>query len=915
MPFFCVFIANAQKSRDNFAVAYRADLNDTAAANTYLIKHTAGTKPIYGKILKVIDAEHYIISSDEQIIFNKNVLSAEKANNLWKASDELVSTLQKHPSQTKPVTLLLRQDDSKLIERLKGSGTILSQLKNQVTINLKLRDLTKILAEKDIAFAFTPRKAKEELVINDIDLGVNSISAVADNFTDLNGSGINVCVKENKYDDDLDLLGRSFSSFPAAAFTTGHATTMATLIGGNGNSFIKGLGAAPQVRFTSSDFANLSPDSISTFKKYNVYLQNHSYGTGIENFYGLEAVQYDDQIYHNDSVVHVFSAGNIGTTQPQTGLYTSLTAANLSGTFKQAKNVIVVGGTDRKNIYQNLSSAGPTYDGRLKPELVADGEDGTSGAAALVSGTVALMQQQYKKQYKSMPSAALIKSVLINSADDIGTLHPDYQTGYGKLNALEAVRTISDGRVISGNINNNQQQNYTITVPAQCALLKVSMAWNDPPAEINAASALVNDLNLTITTPDGKLIHPWVLSTYPATDSLNAVAKQGIDSLNNTEQVTIQNPVAGTYTIHVTGKIKNATSQAFYIAHQETIANKFEWTYPSGNDQLFDDDDNYLRWQSSFSPASGKISVSYDNGLNWTELASANLNDGYYVWNAPDVFTKAILKMDVNGQSYISKPFTISKPLTIDVGYNCTDGTQLHWNPQPGSSAYTIYSIKDNVLTKLTTAADTMIVIPSAQQTSAYFAVSAQGDGFEGLKSYTINATTQGVGCYVRNLIANVQNNQIVLSLQIGTTTGLQTITWEKLGPLNQYKPIGSTTASQSLDYTFTDPSPQKGTNYYRTRFTTIDGKNYYSDIANATFLSDNQFVVYPNPVSSQVNIISGSINNYEFKLYDTTGKLYITRTLDNLQNSFQINVSPGLYVYTIRLNGKTIYSGKLIKI
>jgi hypothetical protein len=40
---------------------------------------------------------------------------------------------------------------------------------------------------------------------------------------------------------------------------------------------------------------------------------------------------------------------------------------------------------------------GPAFDGRIKPEMVAFGIDGSSGAAALVSGVAILLQQQQNR--------------------------------------------------------------------------------------------------------------------------------------------------------------------------------------------------------------------------------------------------------------------------------------------------------------------------------------------------------------------------------------------------------------------------------------------------------------------------------------------------------------------------------------
>lgn len=890
---------------------------DTGLVKYYLVKfkHPEAISNQY-KVIKRISYDFYIVATTSFVRTDDNLISASLANTLWKATDNLVKLYQKSPAKILDIDVAVTPGDQSVIDYIKKHTIKIASNGNTLSVTLQLKNLPQLLQQQNVLFASEVRKAHEELVINDLDLGVNSISAIANTFTDINGEGINVGIKENRYDDDLDLLGRSFDSFQTANITSSHATIMATLIGGNGNSFIKGIGVAPKVKFTSSTFAQLLPDSTAIFKAYHISVQNHSYGTGIENYYGTEAVAYDKQVYENDSIVHVFSSGNIGTSAPAAGIYNGLkSTANLSGSFKQAKNVLVIGGTDRMNQPEDLSSAGPAYDGRVKPELVADGEDGTSGAAALVSGTVALLQQAYKKQYNHLPSAALIKSVLINSADDIGQPGVDFKTGYGKLNALEALRTINQNRFLKGTATTKQQVDFTINVPVGCKQFKITLAWNDPPAALNAPSALVNDLDLSVTTPARETVLPLTLSSYPSADSLSKAARMQKDTLNNTEQITLQTPVAGNYLIHINGSKSMQSQQVFYVSYQNVNADQFEWTYPSGQDQLFAADDNYLRWQSSSAVTSGKISVSYDHGSTWQALNNVDLKNNYYVWTAPDVFTTALLKMDLNGQTIISKEFSLSKPVYLNVGYNCTDGTLLHWKPQPGSSGYTIYTIKNNLLQKLTSTADTTLIIPVQQQTSPYFAVSATGYGFEGIKSYTINAGTQGVGCYVKTLLAGVVGNTIVLDLQLGSIYNLKTITWEKMTGPNLYTALNTTIINNALSYQFTDSNPKKGTQYYRVKLTTDDNKIIYSDIASATFLQGSQFVIYPNPVGSQLNVLSGDINNYSLKLYDTSGKLSMVKSINNLQNTVPITISPGVYIVVIELTGKVVYKGKLIKL
>ncbi|MEO3404468.1 S8 family peptidase [Mucilaginibacter sp. CAU 1740] len=919
----CFKLSWSQKPMSDKAVAsiYKAPIATAAGSiandRPYLVKFN---DPLQAQhqyhILKRITYNYFVISRSPQITIDPNIKEISAATPLWKAADNLVKTWQKHPGKTQTIEVSIIPSDT-AISRLNNIGQITSRTSNLVRISIKNENLPILLQSNFVLFANEVRKAHEELAVNDIDLGINTISAIQSTQPEITGQGINVSIKEDRYDDDLDLLGRSFTSFGTAAFTSGHATTMATLIGGNGNSYIKGRGTAPEVKFTSSTFENLMPDSDAIFNRFKISIQNHSYGTGIENYYGAEAVAYDSQIYNNDSLVHVFSSGNIGTSTPESGLYSGINnMANLSGDFKQAKNVLVVGGTGRTGIVEDLSSAGPTFDGRVKPEIIADGEDGTSGAAALTSGAVALLQQAYKKQTGHQPSSALIKSILINTADEISdTPGPAYKTGYGNLNALEAIRTINNKRYISGSVTNAGETSYQITVPDSCKELKVTLAWNDAPADVNTSKALINNLDLSVSTPDGQTTLPWVLNSFPSADSLTAPAVRKIDTINNVEQVTMSTPAAGVYSIHVKGSKVTTASQQFHVVYRSIIANHFEWISPSANDQLFADDDNYLRWQSSFADTQGKISVSYDNGTTWRQLTNAQLKNKYYTWHSPDVFNKAMLKMQIGQQTFYSKPFRISRPLVLNVGYNCTDGTLLQWHPQPGNQGYAVYTIKDNLLQKLSTTVDTMMIIPASNQTSTYYAVSAAGNGFEGIKSYTVDVTTQGVGCYVKTLLASIVNNTAVLNLDLGSSFNLKTISWEKLTTPGTFTTLATMPVNSATSYQYTDSNLKQGKQTYRAKLTTLNGTIIYSNPADATYLQPQQFVIYPNPVADKLNILSGDLNNYQIKLYGIDGRLNITQNFNELQNSIPVRLVSGVYVYVIELNGKVVYNGKLVKI
>ncbi len=867
------------------------------------------------KILKRLSANEYIVlSTTEQN--PSEFLKIELANSLWKASDNLILKIRSDQNEEIKVQLLLKNSS---VQNLPGNLKIISINNKIAVISILPKDISSLLDNTEIQFAETIRTAHEELVINNLDLSVNEISAVHKTYPALSGNGIKVSLKEAHYDEnDLDLLGRSFSSAKVSDINSTHATIMATLLGGNGNSYINGLGVAPEVSLTSSDYANLSPDDLTVFTDNAIALQNHSYGTGIENYYGIEAKEYDEQLNADESLIHVFSAGNSGTRSPTEGLYTAVpNRANLTGTFKQAKNVLVVAGTNRENTVESLGSKGPAFDGRIKPELVSAGEDGTSGAAALTSGVISLLQQDYKNQIGNLPPSALIKSVLINSADDVANLHPDFESGFGKLNALEAVSTITENRFLGNSLQDKGNFIFEFQVPDSVSEFKTSLVWNDPAAEINANTALVNDLDMWIEDAGGNKILPWVLNSYPNIDSLNKEAIRGRDSLNNAEQVSIENPLPGNYSIHVRANHIKQGTQQFYLSYQLKKTNKFEWTYPQKGDQLFAGKENYLRWNNSFGSKPGTILVSYDNGTTWTEIGVTGTAN-YLKWNTPAIFSKALLKVNIDGKDFISQPFSISKPPTLKVGFNCTDEVLLYWPKQAEAKNYSIYTIRDNKLILFKNTTDTTLLIKKSEAGSDYFAVNAQNtEGTESLKSFTININNQGVGCYVQALLASVaENKQIELDLRLGSVINLQSITWQKLTSVDTYTSLGnSTIIDNQITYTFFDSAPKTGIQYYRAVLKKTDGTIIYSDPVFAIYLSDYKFTFYPNPATESFSVLAGSIDDFELNIYNSTGQKIRTEVLNNLVQSYSItNLKSGIYICVISLKGKVFYKGKLIK-
>ena len=260
----------------------------------------------------------------------------------------------------------------------------------------------------------------------------------------------------------------------------------------------------------------------------------------------------------------------------------------LPGGPQVAKNALVVGAVDdipdgyaytTDVAMTPFSSWGPTDDGRIKPDLVANGKEvystlasgdaaygplsGTSMAAASVTGSVALLQQHYRQTHNnSLPLAATLRALLIHTADEAGTAQgPDYAFGWGLLNTAAAADLISRDAGEQWTIKeltlNNGEIHSTAVTSDGTEPLKVTIAWTDPPATplspaLNDITArLINDLDLQITREsDGQTYYPWCLDV----EHPDWAATQDDNSVDNVEQVLIPTTGPGEYIVTVSHK-------------------------------------------------------------------------------------------------------------------------------------------------------------------------------------------------------------------------------------------------------------------------------------------------------------------------------------------------------------------------
>ena len=240
-----------------------------------------------------------------------------------------------------------------------------------------------------------------------------------------------------------------------------------------------------------------------------------------------------------------------------------------------------------------FSSRGPTDDGRIKPDVVAPGTwilsgysslyqegysgtvnpkngiyqwdgwgmpynsnykymGGTSMSNPLAAGGATVVKDYYQKAHGIDASAALVKATLINSAVDLLDENndgvndnaypiPNIHEGWGLIN-LDAA---TDGTIqyVDEGTGLSTGGSQTFDVMPTNGPLKVTLVWSDYPSTDTATINLVNDLDLTVAGG----------STYRGNVFSGGWSQTGgsADRRNNVENVYIQSPGTGAYTVTV----------------------------------------------------------------------------------------------------------------------------------------------------------------------------------------------------------------------------------------------------------------------------------------------------------------------------------------------------------------------------
>ncbi|MBI3194013.1 MAG: S8 family serine peptidase [Ignavibacteriae bacterium] len=329
---------------------------------------------------------------------------------------------------------------------------------------------------------------------------------------------------------------------------------------------------------------NDDKSELATAANNGLLISNHSYGATDPSYpyddtygmYSMDARRYDE--IANNAWWHLIvkAAGNSSYYQYD-GILADATA----------KNILTVGAVD--DLPNGCPSSvpcpalhwggsnGPTDDGRIKPDIVANGNllrssavttkcifnvytdyfVGTSAAAASVTGSIGLLMQHKNNLYGNTSPKWLSstwKALVIHTADDAGNPGPDYEYGWGVMNTRKAAVHVLQNRYSQQKtiyeLPYQSQEIVKSYIKFKSSKLKATICWTDQPgiAETQpyvSTSRLVNDLDLKVSDGDFTF-YPWILDPNNPHASATACMKTPYpggctttNTLDNVEQVVM----------------------------------------------------------------------------------------------------------------------------------------------------------------------------------------------------------------------------------------------------------------------------------------------------------------------------------------------------------------------------------------
>lgn len=546
-----------------------------------------------------------------------------------------------------------------------------------------------------------------------------------------------------------------------------HATHVCGTFGGAGNLNPFARGMAPDVTVFAWDFMGNVPMEMDTGIVHHPFvITQNSFGytpagdpCTVRGRYDINSYGLDVLVNREPHLLHVFANGNSRSSNCIAGGYRTVGSG-----YQSAKNILTVGAVTGADQNSTFHSYGPTLDGRIKPDVCGvgvsvfstfpnntyqGGWNGTSMACPGVSGTAALLYELYRDSNANVnPYFHTLKAALCNTARDLGRKGPDFIYGYGAIDGDKAAQVLEKKLYLVDSLTHGDSLVKILTVGPNTTTeeLRIFLCWRDVPALSSTGTALVNDLDLFVITPNGDTILPLV----PDFTSVTANAVQRLDTLNTNEQVVIDNPVDGDYKIVVLGRVVPNGKPDFTLTWWE-FKPQLKLIYPLGGEQWRPPSNaasaQLITWEAFGLPGTFSVEFSADSGLTWQTLV-ANLpnNTSAWLWNnaSPSLYTnKGFIRVVLTDATTIDVVHQLPIVIMPHPQINgpdaivCAERLTLFWNPSPHAAQYAVYQLLDGKMKVVGSTRDTFFVVKNLVNDSNYwFALSViDVDAAEGPRS------------------------------------------------------------------------------------------------------------------------------------------------------------------------------------